>query len=123
MEKRGTSVFNGDTPFSRPQALFPRFAVFLLPEGELGLILHRKNWKFGWRDVNVLPPSRNGENAAGERWIQRGRRERCDNKASTADTRQDGAGESSRSAFPSPAQGDYRWSSGKSKAPWTGAEE
>lgn len=41
-------------PFSLPEALSPRFAVFLPPEGELGLIPDQTNWRFGQRDVNAL---------------------------------------------------------------------
>lgn len=40
--------------FQLPDGLFTRFALAILPEGELELILDRTNWKLGQQDVNIL---------------------------------------------------------------------
>lgn len=40
--------------FQLPDGLFTRFALAILPEGDLELILDRTNWKLGQQDVNIL---------------------------------------------------------------------
>lgn len=40
--------------FQLPDGLFTRFALAVLPDGDLELILDRTNWKLGQQDVNIL---------------------------------------------------------------------
>lgn len=40
--------------FAFPDGLLARFALSILPSGELWLILDRTNWKLGKKDINIL---------------------------------------------------------------------
>lgn len=37
-----------------PDGLFSRFALALLPEGDLALILDRTSWTLGQQDISIL---------------------------------------------------------------------